>query len=198
MPVSPRSSLRAERSNPGAAGLCFGRLPSATPGLLRLRLAMTDGGEAAAPSTTLRVVPLLRCAGEDIPCPTSQRCSSAGSRTVAESPVARIIGAMLRSRARSSASRSPRLPATIACSSSNTTRRRSANSVKRIRRGEQQRHLLRASSAGCPAGVRAGACAWRPTCRRCASRSSRRAAGRPPAGRGCARRRPRAPSSGEM
>ena len=70
-------------------------------------------------------------------------------------------GASVSSRARPSESRSPRFEVTSECSSSSTTRFRPSKSVPRLAVGEQQRELLRAWSAGCPAAARSAgrACA---------------------------------------
>ena len=74
--------------------------------------------------------------------PTSQRRSSSGSATVADSPIACRPGTMARSRARPSDSRWPRLEVTSECSSSKHDVAQILEEAPRVRCRDQQRQLL--------------------------------------------------------
>ena len=79
----------------------------------------------------------------EAPARRARRRDRRASATVAERPIVVSPGASFRSRARSSARRSPRFETTSECSSSKITVFSRAEEAARILRGKQQRHLLR-------------------------------------------------------
>ena len=95
----------------------------------------------APPSTTIWSARLRGASGS---CATSQAQSSSGSATVAERPIVFSPGASLRSRARPSDRRSPRLETTSECSSSKITV---------LSRAKKRRASFEASSSATCSGV---------------------------------------------
>ena len=116
--------------------------------------------------------------------------------TVADSPTDAACGASVASRARPSASRSPRLLAGQGVQLVDDDALESRAKIsRRIGIGEQQRQRFRRGHQDVAAAARAGAGAWPAACRRSASRRARRGPSRRSASRGCGGCRRPAPSA---